>query len=68
MSPLLTTLEWLGTVLGGALVLAVIMLSRYDASNAVMSSRPSIPGPVLIGLVIVAVIIVAYATRSAMGL
>ncbi|WP_339442915.1 hypothetical protein [Pseudomonas hunanensis] len=68
MSPLLATLEWLGTVLGGALVLAVSMFSRYDASNAVISSRSSIPGPVLISLVIVAVIIVAYATKSAMGL
>ncbi|GEO85405.1 MULTISPECIES: hypothetical protein [Alphaproteobacteria] len=68
MSLLLATLEWLGTGLGGALVVVAITLARHEATNSETLDGLSFPAPVIVGLVLVTLIIVAYATRSAMGI
>ncbi|WP_054308826.1 hypothetical protein [Mesorhizobium sp. 1M-11] len=65
MSTLLATLEWIGTGLGVALAAATLVLSRRATST---SATSSLPRPVVFGLVIVALIIVAFATKSAMGI
>lgn len=66
MSTLLATLEWIGTALGVAL--AVSSLARRGAANMATSAKPMLPMPVVLGLVLVALIIVAFATKSAMGI
>lgn len=66
MSTLLATLEWIGTGLGAALTISSIAFR--GAGNTASSARPGLPMPVVLGLVIVALIIVAFATRSAMGI
>jgi hypothetical protein len=66
MSTLLATLEWSGTGLGVALAVLSVALSRRAAANTATSARPTFPMPVVFGLVLVALIIVAFATKSAM--
>ncbi|WP_180901886.1 hypothetical protein [Martelella soudanensis] len=64
MSTLLATLEWIGTGLGVALVIVSLVLSRRAVAT---SATPSLPKPVMFGLGLVALIIVAFATKAAMG-
>ncbi|MEP9348331.1 hypothetical protein [Xanthobacter sp. KR7-225] len=64
MSTLLATLEWIGTGLGVALAAAALVLPQGATAT---SATSSLPRPVVVGLVIVALIIVAFATKSAMG-
>tara|TARA_R110002020_G_scaffold10417_7_gene40060 strand:+ start:715 stop:1203 length:489 start_codon:yes stop_codon:yes gene_type:complete len=64
MSTLLATLEWIGTGLGLALVIASLVVSQRAVAT---SATPSLPRPVMLGLGLVALIIVAFATKSAMG-
>lgn len=66
MSTLLATLEWIGTALGGALVVSSVALRGM--ANTASSAEPILPMPIALGLVLVALIIVAFATKSAMGL
>lgn len=66
MSTLLATLEWIGTGLGVAL--AVSSVTLRGAANTATSAKPTLPMPVVLGLVLVALIIVAFATKSAMGI
>lgn len=68
MSMLLATLEWIGTGLGVALATASLILSRHATANAAAAVTPSLPRPLIIGLVLLALIIVAFATKSAMGI
>ncbi|MGV0879350.1 hypothetical protein V6767_19625 [Martelella sp. FLE1502] len=65
MSTLLSTLEWIGTGLGAALTISSIVLR--GAGNATNSPRTGLPMPVILGLILIALIIVAFATKSAMG-
>lgn len=66
MSALLATLEWIGTALGTALAVAAMTLREaVDAEPAV---RTRLPMPALLALSALAIVIVAFATRSAMGL
>lgn len=65
MSTLLATLEWAGAALGGALVIISLVLSQPAAAT---SAAPSLPKPVMFGLGLVALIIVVFATKSAMGI
>lgn len=65
MSTLLATLEWIGTGLGAAL--AVSSIALRGAANTATSAKPTLPMPVVLGLMFVALIIVAFATKSAMG-
>ncbi|KIZ43351.1 MULTISPECIES: hypothetical protein [Rhodopseudomonas] len=67
MSTLLATLEWIGTALGLALATASLLLPRRATANAAPSATPSWPRPVMVGLGLLALIIVAFATKSAMG-
>ncbi|MXP26695.1 hypothetical protein GRI39_11680 [Altererythrobacter indicus] len=67
MSALLTTLEWIGTGLGIALAATSLVLSRRATTNSELSDTPSLPKPIILGLVLLALIIVAFATKSAMG-
>jgi hypothetical protein len=64
MSALLATLEWIGTGLGVALAAASLVLSRRATAT---STTSSLPRPVMFGLAIAALVIVAFATKSAMG-
>jgi len=64
MSSLLATLEWIGTGLGVALAAASLILSRRAVATA---ATPTLSKPVMLGLGLVALIIVAFATKSAMG-
>ena len=68
MSPLLATLEWIGTGLGAALAFAALALSRHATANTATAVAPSLPKPVIVGFVLLALIIVAFATKSAMGI
>ncbi|WP_174802772.1 hypothetical protein [Martelella limonii] len=65
MSSLLATLEWIGTVLGAALTVASFTLG--STAQAAGGDKAMLSKPVVWGLFIVALIIVAFATRSAMG-
>ncbi|WP_322515158.1 hypothetical protein SR870_19470 [Rhodopseudomonas palustris] len=65
MSTLLATLEWIGTALGVAL--AVSSFALRGAANTASPAKSALPMPVVVGLIFVALIIVAFATRSAMG-
>ena len=65
MSMLLATLEWIGTALGAAL--AIAELTCRDDVGAQTTARARLSVPVLAGLAIVAIVIVAFATKSAMG-
>jgi len=64
MSTLLATLEWIGAALGVALVIVSITLSQRASAT---SAAPSLPKPIMFGLGFLALIIVAFATKSAMG-
>ncbi|WP_224702246.1 hypothetical protein [Devosia aquimaris] len=67
MSAVLATLEWIGTVLGAALVLAAYLSARHSGASTgdVPAPKPSMPA--LVGLAAIALVIVAFATKSAMG-
>lgn len=65
MSTLLATLEWIGTGLGVAL--AVSSIALRGAVNMATSAKPTLPMLVVLGLILVALIIVVFATKSAMG-
>ncbi|WP_430512280.1 hypothetical protein [Pannonibacter phragmitetus] len=65
MSALLATLEWIGTGLGVTLAAVSLVLMRHTTAT---SATPSLPKPVMLGLAIAALIIVAFATKSAMGI
>lgn len=65
MSMLLATLEWIGTALGVALTVTSVALR--GAVNRASSAKPTFPMPVALGLILIALIIVAFATKSAMG-
>jgi hypothetical protein len=66
MSTLLATLEWIGTGLGVALAASSVALR--GAANTATSTRPTLPRPVLFGLILAALVIVVFATKSAMGI
>lgn len=66
MSTLLAALEWIGTGLGVALTVSPVALR--GAANTASLAKPMLPMPIALGLVLVALIIVAFATRSAMGI
>jgi hypothetical protein len=66
MSPLLATLEWIGTGLGVALALSSVALR--GAASTETSAKPTLPMPVVLGLTLLALTIVAFATKSAMGI
>ncbi|HQS48982.1 MAG: hypothetical protein B7Y12_13510 [Rhizobiales bacterium 24-66-13] len=66
MSTLLATLEWIGAGLGIALAASSVALR--GAANTATSAKPTLPMTVVLGLVLVALIIVAFATKSAMGI
>ena len=68
MSMLLATLEWIGTGLGVGLATASLIVSRHATANATPAVTPSLPRPVIVGLVLLALVIVAFATKSAMGI
>ncbi len=65
MSMLLATLEWIGAGLG--VCLTILSIALRGAASTAASTRPRLPMPVVLGLILVALIIVAFATRSAMG-
>lgn len=65
MSPLLATLEWIGTALGLALAIAAFALEDRRAHPG--SAAPRLGTPIVIGLLVAALLIVAFATKSAMG-
>jgi len=65
MSTLLATLEWVGTALGVGLAVAALALRGHTGAQSAPGTR--LPVPALVGLALVAVVIVAFATRSAMG-
>lgn len=68
MSMLLATLEWIGIGLGVGLATASLTLSRdATTANSGPAATPSLPRPVIFGLGFLALIIVAFATKSAMG-
>ncbi len=66
MSMLLATLEWIGTALG--LALAVASIALRGAVTTANSAKPMLSVPTVLGLALVALIIVAFATKSAMGI
>ena len=66
MSMLLATLEWIGTALGTALAAAALMLRETEGAEPAVRTR--LPMPALLALSALAVVIVAFATWSAMGL
>lgn len=66
MSTLLATLEWIGTALGVALTMSSVALR--NAANTATTAKSTLPMPVVLGLILVALIIVVFATKSAMGL
>lgn len=66
MSPLLATLEWIGTGLGVAL--AAWSVAFRGAANTASSANPKLPMPILFGLILVMLVIVVFATKSAMGI
>jgi hypothetical protein len=66
MSTLLATLEWIGTGLGA--LLAVASVASGGAACDRDAVRPTLPLPIVAGLAILALIIVAFATQSAMGI
>ncbi len=66
MSTLLATLEWIGTALGVALTASSVALR--GAANTANLAKPTLPVPVVLGLILVALIIVAFATKAAMGI
>lgn len=68
MSGLLTLLEWLGTGLGAALAAAALIFSRRPSTTSATSSPAAIPVPVMAALALLALAIIAFATRAAMGL
>ncbi|WP_207803163.1 hypothetical protein [Rhodopseudomonas palustris] len=65
MSTLLATLEWIGTALGAALAVSSVVLR--GAAGTASPAKLAPPMPIVLGLVVVALIIVAFATKSAMG-
>jgi hypothetical protein len=68
MSMLLATLEWIGTGLGVALVATSLVLSRHATANSAPAVTPSLPRPIIFSLALLALIIVTFATKSAMGI
>jgi len=66
MSTLLATLEWTGTALGAALAVSTIVWRR--PANTASAAGPVVSMPIALGLVLVALIIIAFATKAAMGL
>ena len=68
MSSLLATLEWIGTGLGAALAIAALVLSRQAPGNATGTAETGLSRPVVVGLGVLALIIVAFATKSGMGI
>ncbi|MBU1307832.1 MAG: hypothetical protein KKF33_20200 [Alphaproteobacteria bacterium] len=67
MSNLLATLEWTGTVLGAALAIAAYLSARHTVESTGDTPAPTLSMPVLVGLAAIALLIVAFATKSAMG-
>lgn len=65
MSTLLATLEWIGTALG--LVLAIAAFAFEDGKANSGSAVPRLRIPIVVGLVAAAIVIVVFATKSAMG-
>lgn len=66
MSALLKTLEWIGTALG--VVLAGCSFVLHGEATAAGAAKPMLSVPIIFGLAVVALIIIAFATRSAMGI
>ncbi|MCM5559195.1 hypothetical protein [Pleomorphomonas sp. JP5] len=66
MSVLLATLEWIGAALG--LALAVASIALRGAVTTANSAKPMLSVPTVLGLALAALIIVAFATKSAMGI
>ncbi|MQP66931.1 hypothetical protein GE253_16500 [Niveispirillum sp. SYP-B3756] len=66
MSTLLATLEWIGTVLGIALAVSAVALR--GETKPVNGVKPRLVLPIALGLFLVALIIVVFATKSAMGI
>lgn len=66
MSALLAALEWTGTALGVALAASSTALP--GTADTASLAKPALPGPIMLGLLLVALVIVAFATKSAMGI
>ncbi|AWV08033.1 hypothetical protein [Marilutibacter maris] len=67
MSALLSALEWLGVGLGVALAVASIGPARSASMRAVDGRAASLPWPLGAALALLALAIVVFATRAAMG-
>ena len=67
MPPTLAKLEWIGLVLGGALTAGSILTLRGRRQESISFQKPKLPLMVKIILIILAALIVIYATISAMG-